>query len=439
MIDPVSFNLNFQKFVNSNHFSFSPGLHVLYGESGCGKSQFIRLLAGYETNSESNFSFSDISIPKTIQIVFQNPENQILAHTLESELAFGPECLSLIPNDLQNKLANLKSELPFVDNWDRHPSSLSGGEMEMLNLVTAFSTNPLLVLIDDGLSFLNQESKVEWVTWIRNQIQDKKIILWFTSDPEDLRLGDSKWILSLSELKETDNKQSFVDYNYHHPQGKLALSIKNLNFSYENNPQSVIDNWSCEISHARSIGLIGKNGKGKTTLSNLMTGLIQPNSGRIEMILNGQIPKVAALDQFPERMLGPDSLGSLLSELVANKKMNSHLVNKCINRLNSYQINWDIVKEQSALDIPWSTLRMALIIILAHCDYDVLILDEPTFGLGWEQKLILSRFFQEIMTNKYLILISHDKQFVSAHCDFIYNLDSQSVKQNQNVTYAIKD
>lgn len=433
MIDSVSFILNFHKFSNLSHIAFPSGFHVIYGESGCGKSQFIRSLSGYKTHSESNFLFSDISIPESIQIVFQNPENQILAHTLESELAFAPECLSLIPNVLQNKLENLKSQLPFIHNWDRHPASLSGGEMEMLNLVTAFSTDPKLVMIDDGLSFLDQESKVEWVAWIRKQIGDEKTILWFTSDPADLDFGDTKLILSLSGLNKIDDEQYFPDYTYHHPKGKLNLSIKDLTFGYDDNPQLVIENWSGQINGARSIGLIGKNGKGKTTLSNLMTGIIQPNHGRIIMELNGKKPKVAALDQFPERMLGAESLGSLLSELIANNKMNIHLVNKCVNRLNSYQINWEIVKDQSALDIPWSTLRMALIIILAHCEYEVLILDEPTFGLGWEQKLILSRFFQEIMVNKHLVLISHDKQFIRTHCDHVYNLDNQSITEYQHV------
>jgi energy-coupling factor transport system ATP-binding protein len=81
---------------------------------------------------------------------------------------------------------------------------------------------------------------------------------------------------------------------------------------------------------------------------------------------------------------------------------------------------------------------MALIIILAHCDYDVLILDEPTFGLGWNQKLILSQFFKEMLTQKHLILISHDKQFVSAHCDFIYDVDSLSIMHNQHVLTNVK-
>jgi ABC-type multidrug transport system ATPase subunit len=143
----------------------------------------------------------------------------------------------------------------------------------------------------------------------------------------------------------------------------------------------------------------------ETTLSKLITGLILPEKGDIQIELKKKVPRIATLDQFPERMLGADTLVSFVSDLVANQKMNSRLVNKCINRLYKYQINWEIIKDQSALDIPWSTLRLALIIILGHSEYDVLILDEPTFGLGWKQD----------------------------HCDYIYDIDAQIATRNKTV------
>ena len=66
-----------------------------------------------------------------------------------------------------------------------------------------------------------------------------------------------------------------------------------------------------------------------------MTGILIPDKGEINLYIDGKTPRIAALDQFPERMLGPDSLESFLSELVVNQKMNPRLTNKCINRLNS--------------------------------------------------------------------------------------------------------
>ncbi len=438
MTNPISFNLNFQKFENSINISFAAGLHVIYGESGSGKSQFIYSLSGLKDEQESNFTFTNLVIPRSSQIVFQNPENQILSYTLESELAFAAECQTIHSQDLQEKLELLKSDLPFINNWDRHPETLSGGQMEMLNLVTAFSTKPRLVFIDDGLSFLNDDSKKNWVNWIRNKISRGKIVLWFTSDPTDLAFGDTKWELSLSSFQSLDKIPELNRYRFQHPQGDLSIKFNDLLFSYSKSDYPVINNWNCDITRARSIGLVGKNGKGKTTLSKLITGLILPEKGDIQIQLKKKVPQIAALDQFPERMLGADTLDSLVSDLVVNQKMNSLLVNKCINRLYKYQINWEIIKDQSALDIPWSTLRLALIIILCHCEYDVLILDEPTFGLGWEQKLSLSRFFQKILINKHLILISHDKVFVSDHCDYIYDIDTQIVKQNKTVLISEK-
>ena len=187
------------------------------------------------------------------------------------------------------------------------------------------------------------------------------------------------------------------------------------------------------MNNVRSIGLAGKNGIGKTTLAQLFTGLLEPTNGSISLLVNNQNPTIAMLDQFPERILGPNSLESFIQKLIKKEKLNKRLVNKCINQLNSHQINWEIIKTQSALDIPWSTLRVSLIIILSHCNYDLLILDEPTFGFGWEQKEILSQLLCEVLVQKHVILISHDIPFFIAHCDQIYDLDNQSLINNKNI------
>lgn len=433
MINLVSFQLDFQKFGQSERIELNPGLHVVYGESGCGKSHLIRSLAGLDRVGSIHFKLVEKDMPDSVQIVFQNPENQILSYTLESELAFGLEWQWTNPKQLQGELEKLKIDLPFIGDWGRHPVSLSGGEMEMLNLVTALSTNPALILIDDGLSFLDSNTKANWVTWLQNKIGPEKTVIWFTSDVFDLEFGDTQWSLTLSGIGPVVLDRMQGKYQFKTTIGQLGLEINNLSFSYSNDSHLLIENWHCKISQARAIGLTGKNGKGKTTISQLITGLLQPKMGHINLNIDGNPVTVATLDQFPERMLGHDSLEAFMAELIRHQKMNQRLINKCINRLNSYQINWDRVKGQPALDISWSTLRMALIIILAHCEYDVLILDEPTFGLGWEQKLILSRFFQEILHQKHLILISHDLAFVHAHCDQIYDLDSQTVKKNTSV------
>ena len=434
MTKPLSFSITYEKFGDSKKIKIPNGFHVVYGESGSGKTQFIKSLAGLKIANYQNFSIHSVNATELVQIVFQNPETQILSHTIESELAFGLECQTTNSTILQNLLEKLKSQLPFVDNWQRHPASLSGGQMEMLNIVTALSTKPELLLIDDGLSYLNQNLKEYWINFIKREISSSCTVIWFTSDYNDLTFGDISWMLSLSDFSKISSLPfENLSYSYKHLRGRLRLVIDNISLAYEDSHSPVIKNWSCDINQARSIGLIGENGKGKTTLSKLITKILSLQSGFIDISIDGNRPSIAMLDQFPERMIGPESLENFISELISNEKLNPHLMKMCINKLKTSQINWDIIKNESTINIPWSTLRMAIIIILSYCNYDVLILDEPTFGMGIKQKVLLSKFLKEVISNKYLILISHDISFINSHCDHIYDLDQQVVSLNDRV------
>ena len=432
MINPVSFSLDFKKFPKTKPISMPPGLNIIYGESGSGKTHLIRSLVNLNTFNNDFFKVVDLNIPETFQIVFQNPENQILSHKLSLELCFGLESSFNDTILLQKKIKKIKLNLPFINDWDRHPSTLSGGEMEMLNLVTAFSMKPELILIDDGLSFMNSDIKSTWVKWMKKEIINKKTILWFTSDISDFVYSKSNWVISLSDFVQVNNIVSNNNYSFSSRKGNMSLKVKNLSF-YFDKKTPLIKDWNSNITSARTIGLAGKNGIGKTTLSQLLTGTLKPSNGSIKILIDGVKPSIALLDQFPERILGPNSLDSFVSLLVKEEKLHPRLVKKCIKQLNSHQINWEIIKNESALDIPWSTLRMSLIIILSHCNYDLLILDEPTFGFGWEQKEVLSKLFRETLIQKHLILISHDMSFFMAHCDQIYDLDNQSIINNKNI------
>ena len=432
MINPVNFSLDYKKFPKTKPISIPSGLNIIYGESGSGKTHLIRSLVNLNTFNNDFFKVVDLNIPESFQIVFQNPENQILSHKLSLELSFGLESSFNDTILLQKKIKKIKSNLTFINDWDRHPSTLSGGEMEMLNLVTAFSMKPELILIDDGLSFMNADIKSTWVKWMKKEIMNQKTILWFTSDISDFVYSKLNWVISLSDFVQVNNIEINNNYSFSSRKGNMSLNVENLSF-YFDKKTPLIENWNSNINSARSIGLAGKNGIGKTTLSQLLTGTLKPSNGSIKILIDGVKPSIALLDQFPERILGPNSLDSFVSLLVKEEKLHPKLVKKCIKQLNSHQINWEIIKNESALDIPWSTLRMSLIIILSHCNYDLLILDEPTFGFGWEQKEVLSKLFRETLTQKHLILISHDMPFFMAHCDQIYDLDNQSIINNKNI------
>jgi ATPase subunit of ABC transporter with duplicated ATPase domains len=83
------------------------------------------------------------------------------------------------------------------------------------------------------------------------------------------------------------------------------------------------------------------------------------------------------------------------------------------------------------VNLPWAVLRNISVVLLAHCNFDILILDEPTFGLGWKQRVILRAFLRECMTKMHLVIVSHDKLFIQSMCDKIIDLDSKYLLETE--------
>jgi|TARA_B100001079_G_scaffold31539_1_gene23814 energy-coupling factor transporter ATP-binding protein EcfA2 len=424
--DRLQFKLSFPKFGFAETFDFNSGLHVLYGESGSGKSAFVNQILGRDKDYE-NFELSISSCPEEMQKVFQNPDTQIVSSTLEGELAFSLECRSADQEYISAELTKIKEDLFFKSAAHRHPATLSGGEKEMLNVLTACSVRPQLVLIDDGLSFLNTDKKKEVVQYIQDRIDDLNcIVLWFTSDCNDLHFGVTQWELTLQALKPWTGEIKPLLRVEHKTGSTMSITCQNLSFNYDG-AADLFDDFNLHIDSFRALGITGANGSGKTTIAKLLLAIEQPESGSIKLCKNSSKANIAYLEQFPEKMVGVDSLDVFVQRLLAAGKLDKHKINHAINNLKNCQLEWEQIKEKTALDLPWSTLRLALTIWLLNSEYDLLILDEPTFGLGREQVLTLTRHLQLYVKNKYLLIISHDTEFIYTFCDRVFDMDQNTV------------
>ena len=433
MTNILKFHIQFPKFGQNYEVNFSSGLHLIFGESGVGKSIFFQKFCDMYTEI-GNFNLKILEKPTRTIPVFQNPENQIVSSTLDGELAFSPECIFSNPSEVTNFVDGIKNMLNFIDDGTRHPVTLSGGEKELLNLATALSVKPGLIIIDDGLSFLNNKSKKDQVKSLDNYIKDTgSIILWLTSDISDLKFGDSAWELTLDSFTEITKSKSLPKYQRNnYPVGKLRLNLDHLTYSYDHK-RTILNDLSIEILETRCFGIIGANGSGKTTIAEIFSGILPDYSGEFQLEINGESPSIGYLNQFPEKMLGTVTLGEFLLDLKHFGKLNPLFVNQALGMMNDYQINWKIIENRPAIDVQWTALRLAIIILLGCSNYELIILDEPTFGLGWRQKQTLARFIKKILNKKHCIIISHDEQFIHSICDKVLELDTKSIMQNPDL------
>ena len=203
----------------------------------------------------------------------------------------------------------------------------------------------------------------------------------------------------------------------------MSLNIDNLTFGYMGQ-REIYNNLSLKVHNVRSLGLLGNNGSGKTTFAGLCFGDLSPISGSVDISISGKKDlNVGYLDQFPEHLILLKTTNELVKELKENQIFDSSVDRTFKKRLNRFGIQWDHVSNKKGVDLPWAVLRIFLLILLCHCRFDVLILDEPTFGLGWDQRVKLRSFIRECMNHLHFMIVSHDKVFIRSICQQVIDLD----------------
>ena len=425
--------IHFKKFREDiQSFQFSSGINIIYGESGVGKTHFLEVVQEPLKQSKNNFVINYLSNELKYYRIYQNPDHQIIASTVSKELTFAGECKLLDPDELEKIVNWGLGHLPKNIRSDANPGYLSGGEKELLNLVTAIDFDPDVLLIDDGFSFLSEKNKADSVKMLKEWVENSDgIVIWVTSLKEDLQYSERSWVLALDSFKpfKQDQKNEYLSMNI--PKGDLAVKVDHLKFHYENS-SNIYSDLSINEKNIRSLGIFGDNGSGKTTFAGLCFGDLKPVSGNVDLIIDGRPDlKIGYLDQFPEHLILMKTINEFFSELKEKEIFDKALEKTFKNRLTRFGIQWEQVQNKAGTDIPWVVLRIFLVVLLCHCRFDILILDEPTFGLGWRQRVRLRTFIRECMSHMHFIIVSHDKKFVRSICDKIIDLDLLASENNK--------
>jgi energy-coupling factor transporter ATPase len=141
---------------------------ILTGASGCGKTTFCRCLNGliphfYSGEFTGNvvvngLSIKDHSISELAQnvgFVFQNPENQLFALSVEKDIAFGLENLALPSEEIRQNVEWAMDVIDISHLRDRAPYELSGGQQQRVAIASILAMKPKILVLDEPTSFLD--------------------------------------------------------------------------------------------------------------------------------------------------------------------------------------------------------------------------------------------------------------------------------------------
>lgn len=174
--DNVSFayELEDERIVNAvNDFSLEVPegqfLAVL-GHNGCGKSTVAKLINGILVPNKGKVTVegmdtSDeektVDIRKTVGMVFQNPDNQIVATIVEDDVAFGPENLGVEPSEIRKAVDSALKAVGMYEFRKREPHRLSGGQKQRVAIAGVIAMNTKCIVMDEPTAMLDPQGRKE--------------------------------------------------------------------------------------------------------------------------------------------------------------------------------------------------------------------------------------------------------------------------------------
>ena len=151
--------------------SFEKGsFTVILGHNGSGKSTLAKLLNGlYKPDSGDVFvdgfntrdEKKEIEIKRRVGMVFQNPDNQLVATIVEDDVAFGPENLGVEPKEIRKRVDDALKAVGMYEFKDREPHKLSGGQKQRVAIAGVIAMQTDCIVMDEPTAMLDPRGRKE--------------------------------------------------------------------------------------------------------------------------------------------------------------------------------------------------------------------------------------------------------------------------------------
>ncbi|MEE0452456.1 ABC-F family ATP-binding cassette domain-containing protein [Peptacetobacter sp.] len=374
--------------------------------------------------------------------------------------------------DLENDAKAVLTKLG-IDNFDQKVSELSGGQKKRISLASALITPCELLVLDEPTNHLDSDT-IDWLEEYLNSrkgsllmithdryfldrvtnrileldkgrlfsyegnytlfLEKKMERLQLESSMEDKRQNlirnELKWVKRGARARTTKQKarlQRFdelvnrevikedekIDISVASSRlGKKIIEIKNISKSFDG--KKVIDDLEYTLARTDRIGIVGKNGLGKSTLINILNGKLQPDSGTVEI---GETVKIGCFSQDDSHMDPNMKAIDYIKEesdyitTADGTKITASMM--CERFLFNGTLQHTMIEKLSGGE----RRRLHLLRVLMGAP-NVLLLDEPTNDLDIETLSRLEDYLDEF--DGVVITVSHDRYFLDRICNKIF-------------------
>lgn len=186
---------------------------ALVGHNGSGKSTLAKLLNalllprsgkievfGMDTSDKKNL----FEIRKSVGMVFQNPDNQMVASIVKEDVAFGPENIGIPQKEIVTRVNDALDAVGMAEYADRSPHKLSGGQKQRIAIAGALAIQPKVLVLDESTAMLDPSGRREVIEIAKKLNKEKNMtIILITHFMEEVLYSDRVIVLNDGEIAMT--------------------------------------------------------------------------------------------------------------------------------------------------------------------------------------------------------------------------------------------
>ncbi|MCS7256373.1 MAG: ATP-binding cassette domain-containing protein [Thermomicrobium sp.] len=457
------------------HWRVGPGeFVVLAGQSGSGKSTLLRSLVGLvphfyggwfggqvTVGGRDTRRFRPSALADLVGYIGQEPETQVLLDRVRDEVAFALENLGFPAGTIAARVEEALDLLGIAHLRDRPIETLSGGERQRVTLAAALALRPRVLVLDEPTSQLDPWTADSLVEVLRRLVDDGGITVILAEHRLDRLLASATrvTILERGTLVHDGTPHEAVA---HLPEPPLLVQLSQLlgwkppvlsvaeakrrlaDWSFaaaerplessSGEPVVVLERVTCRLGHRQVLDdvsvafasgqvtvIVGRNGAGKTTLLRVALGLQPIERGQVRLLnrplrrrLEPEIRRaVAYVPQFPAALLLGARIAADLTEVQRLRGASPADVQSVVEVFDLAQL-----LEHHPADLSSGERQRAALAVALVGEPRLILLDEPTRGLGYQHKeRLAAELRRRAAAGATIVVTTHDVDFAALVAD----------------------
>ena len=183
---------------------------VILGHNGSGKSTLAKMLNGLNKPTSGDIFVDgintkdeerEIEVKRKVGMVFQNPDNQIIASIVEEDVAFGPENLGVPPKEIKERVNDALKSVGMLDFKESTPHRLSGGQKQRIAIAGIIAMQPECLVLDEPTAMLDPKGRAEIIETLIRLNKEKGItVVLITHYMEEAQNADRVLVMNDGEI-----------------------------------------------------------------------------------------------------------------------------------------------------------------------------------------------------------------------------------------------